>query len=169
MERSNDLPESLLERRKPELKSDPTQTDVGKHRIGAQRIGEQRTDHDPARRHRYAPDVQRAVHEACKRLCELLHPDRIGVHEKIPAADFAALGEIHERASAVVDVDRGYPRSGSSKLRDVASGKHRLDDAFAKPRGVSVDPSRKGGHDWRAGGKVSVDAIERGSKTAPPC
>ena len=105
MERSEDLLESLFERgiQKPEAK--PAQPDVREHSVGAQGVGQNRSDDKPARGRGHTPEALRAVREPRERFGELVHPDRIGVHQKVPAAHFAALGEMHQGAGAVVDVN----------------------------------------------------------------
>jgi len=103
-----------------------------------------------------------------ERFRELVHPDRIAVHEEIPAAGFAALGEVHQRAGTVVDMNGRHPRPGLPELQHTAAGHDRLDDALAKPRGVAVHPPGKRGDDWQPGGDISVEAIECGRQAASP-
>ena len=65
-----------------------------------------RTEEEPASGRGHAQEAQRAVREPRERFGELVHADRIRVHQKVPAAHFAVLGEVHQGAGAVVDVNR---------------------------------------------------------------
>ena len=97
-----------------------------------------------------------------------VHPDWIAVHEEIAAASFAVLGEMHQRASTVVDVNRRHPTLGLPNLQHAAASHDRLDDAFPKPRAVAVNPPGQRGDDRQAGDDVSVEAIEGGREAASP-
>ena len=99
---------------------------------------------------------------------ELVHPDRIAVHEKVAAAGFAVLGEMHQRPGTVVHVYGRHPPPGLPKLEHTASCHDRLDDAFSKPRGVAVDPSRERGHDGESCHDVPIEAIEHRREATPP-
>ena len=105
--------------------------------------------------------------ETRERSGEVVHPDWIAVHEKVAAARFAVLGEMHQRAGAVLDVYGRHPRPGLPELKHAAAGHDRLDDALAKPRGVAIHQSWQRSDDRQAGDDVSVDAIEGGHELAP--
>jgi hypothetical protein len=79
------------------------------------------------------PHAQWTVREPGKRSRELVHPNRIVVHEEIPTGSFAVLREMHQRTGTVVDVDRRHPRLGLPKLQHAATSHDRFDDAFFKP------------------------------------
>ena len=108
--------------------------------FGPDVVGQDRTDHEPGRRRGHAPDAQGAVREAGERSRELVHPDRIAVDQEIPAASLAALGEMDQRASTVLHVNGRHQRPGLPELQYMAAFHDGVDDAFAKPRAVAVDP-----------------------------
>src|SRR3989442_4860532 len=160
MERSEDLLESLLERGIPEAKADPAQSDVREHGVGLEVVGQHRTDHESACRRRHAPYAQWTVRETGERSRKLVHLGRIVVDEKIPAARFAVLGEMYQRAGAVVDVNGRYPRPGLPKLQHTAARNDRLDGALAKPGAFAVDPPPQGCDDRHVGDQVFDHALD---------
>ncbi len=115
MECSEDLLKSLLERGILEAEPGSAQSDVREHGVGEEVVGQDRPDHEPGRHRGHPPHAQRTIRETGERSRELVHPDRIAVHEEIPAASFAVLGEMHQRAGTVVDVNGRHPPARSSQ------------------------------------------------------
>src|SRR5436190_3468103 len=65
-------------------------------------------------------------------------------------------------------MDDRYPRSRAPELKHAAPGRDWLDDTFAKPRSVAVDPRGKRGHDRQSGRHISFETIEGGREGAAP-
>ena len=117
--------------RKPVRASDTRQHRVGAHcrphrtvqRIAAPALCTARTVGETGEGHR-----------------ELVHSDRLAVHEEIPAAGVAVLGKVHQGAGAIVDVNGRHPGAGLPKLQDTPARHHRLDHPLTKPCRVAIDP-----------------------------
>ncbi len=76
-----------------------------------------------------------------------MHPDRLVVREKVPVANVASLREMHQRAGAIMDMDRWHPPVGFAKLQNATAGHDRIDHVVAEPWGIAVDASWQGGDD----------------------
>ena len=72
-------------------------------------VGQDWPDHESGHHRRHPPHAQWTIGKTGERSREFLHPDWIAVHEEIAAASFAVLGEMHQRASTVVDVNGRHP------------------------------------------------------------
>ena len=168
MERSENVLQPLLERRVAKAEADSAQADVREHRAGHKFVGQKRTNHKRGRRRGHAPQAQGTVREARERFGERVRPDRMAVHQEIAAAGFTVLGEMHQRAGTVVDVNGRHPRAGRAELQHPAPGHDRVDHALAKPRRVAIDPSGKRSDDRQPGDDVAVEALERGRDAASP-
>jgi hypothetical protein len=120
MKRSEDLLESLFERGIREAEAGAAQPDVREHGVGPEVIRQDRTDRESGRHPGYSAHTQRAVRETSEGRRELVQPDRIGVHEEVAAAHLAMLGEMHQRAGAVLDVNGRHPRRRCSNLQNRA-------------------------------------------------
>src|SRR5688572_8394510 len=147
IESSEDLPESRIERGIQEAESDSAQSDVREHGVGMEVVSENRADHEAGGHRGHLPHTQWAVRETGKRLGELMEPDRIAVHEEIAAAGFTLFREMYQRTGTVLNVNRRQPRSCLPKQQHAAASQDRLDDAFAEPATVAVDPSGECGDD----------------------
>jgi hypothetical protein len=97
MERPDDLAETLLQRGILEAEPDPAQPDVREHGVGVDGVCQDRTDHESGRRRGHATHAKATVCKVGKRARELVQPDRIAVHEEVPAACVTALGQVHQR------------------------------------------------------------------------
>src|SRR5688572_8480771 len=96
IESSEDLLESLPERRIQEPEARSAESDVGEHGIGQQVVREDRTNHESGGDRGYAQDTQWTDRKTRECSRELIQRDRIVVHEEIPAARFTVLGEMYE-------------------------------------------------------------------------
>jgi hypothetical protein len=133
MKRSEDLLEPLFERGKREAEAGAAQPDVRDHGVGPEVIRQDRTDRESGCHPGYSAHMQRAVCQTSERCSELVEPDGIAVHEEVAAAHLAMLGEVHQRAGAVLDVNRRHPRRRCSNLQNRAPGHDGFNDLFAKP------------------------------------
>src|SRR5262245_33317901 len=106
MKSSENLLKSLIERRILEAEADAAQSDVREQGVRLKVVGQDRAEYESGRRRRHAPHAQRTVRETGERSRQLMRPGRVTVHEEVPAATLAVLGEMHQRASAVVNMDR---------------------------------------------------------------
>jgi hypothetical protein len=95
MERSQDLPEPLVEGGISKAKTNRAQSDVREHGISLEVFGQNGTSHESGGHRGHSNDTQRTVREAGERSRELMQSDRIAVHKEVPAAGFAVLGEVH--------------------------------------------------------------------------
>ena len=144
----------------PEAKADAAQSDVREHGVGLKMVVMDKADEKRSDRCRYAPHAQRTVCETREGDCEVRQSDRVVVHEEISTAHFATLGQVHQGASTVLDVNGGYPRRGLAKLQDGAPRENWLNDTLATPRAVAVDPPGERRDDRQPGDQVPVEAIE---------
>ena len=94
-------------------------------------VGEDGTDHESGRRGGHPPYTQWTPHEAGERFRKFVHPDRIAIHEEVAAARFAVLGEMHDRAGTVVDVNGRHPWP-APQTEHAAASHDRRDHAFPK-------------------------------------
>src|SRR6516225_10260928 len=95
MERPQHLLESLLDCGISEAEACSAQSDVREYGVMGHVVRENRTDGKSRGRGRQAPYSQRATCQTRERSCELVRPDGIVVHEKIPTARFAMFGEMY--------------------------------------------------------------------------
>src|SRR5262245_10829183 len=117
MKSSENLLKPLIERRILEAEADAAQSDVREQGVRLKVVGQGRAEYESGRCRGHAPHAQRRVRKPGERSRQLMRPDRIAVHKEIPAATFPVLGEMHQRASAVVDMDRRHPWAGRPKLQ----------------------------------------------------
>jgi hypothetical protein len=102
---SKNLFDSLLEGGIAEPEAEAAQSDVRERGVGLDVVGQGSTDQEPRRRGRDAPHAQWTVSETGDCLGKLAHSNRFVVREEVPAADLAPLGDMHQGASAVMDMD----------------------------------------------------------------
>src|SRR5262247_4037078 len=110
IERSKDLLESACQRRVVEAEADAAQADVREHRIGEDLVGQDLSGEDPCCGFRKRPTAQRAIGKTGERRREVVQSDRVAVDDEIPAANLATLGEMDQRARAILDVNWRHPR-----------------------------------------------------------
>src|SRR3954471_3000932 len=105
MKCSNDLLNSLFERWISEAEPEAAQANVREDGIGPDGFGQRARYDKSSGRRGNAPHAQWEVGQSSERAGELTRPDRIVVDGEISAAGFAVLGQVHQRARAVLDVN----------------------------------------------------------------
>jgi hypothetical protein len=166
--RPDDFRKPLREGGVQEAEAESPQPDVREHRLRTKIVMEEIACQESKNRSGQAKDAQSPVCEGGDGGREVGEPDWIVVHEKIPAADGAALGEVNQRASAVLNVDGRDPPFGLAELEDAAIRQDRLDHALTAPRAVPVHPPGERGDDRKTGDDVALDTFERGREVPAP-
>src|SRR3954469_10568196 len=82
MQLSDDLLQSFLQRRISEPVADPAETNVREHGVVPDEVRHDAAEEEPGRRRGHPSHSQRSMREACEHSGELVHPDRVAVHDQ---------------------------------------------------------------------------------------